>query len=98
MEQNEQALREQLVRAGNRLLESGLVARTWGNLSARLSDTEFLITPSGLAYERLTPEDMAAGCRASGKTSNSSKYTNDKYAKRYEYMPNIMYIHSLETK
>ena len=60
MEQNEQALREQLVRAGNRLLESGLVARTWGNLSARLSDTEFLITPSGLAYERLTPEDMAA--------------------------------------
>ena len=40
------------------LLDKGLIARTWGNISARLSDEEFLITPSGRAYEDLKPEEL----------------------------------------
>lgn len=40
------------------LLRKGLIARTWGNISARLSDEEFLITPSGRAYEDLKPEEL----------------------------------------
>jgi len=47
-----------VVRAGRRLLEAGLAARTWGNVSARLSDTHFVITPSGEAYEDLRPERL----------------------------------------
>lgn len=38
---------EKILEAGRKLLEKGLVSRTWGNISARLSQTQFLITPSG---------------------------------------------------
>ena len=47
--------KELVIRGGKILAESGLIARTWGNISARISDDKFVITPSGLAYETLTP-------------------------------------------
>lgn len=47
-----------VVEAGKKLVESGLIARTWGNVSCRISDTQFVITPSGRAYETLTPEEI----------------------------------------
>ncbi len=44
--------------SGKRLLRSGYVSGTWGNISCRI-DTDFMaITPSGREYESLTPEDM----------------------------------------
>jgi L-fuculose-phosphate aldolase len=42
--------------AGRRLHGEGLVARTWGNLSLRVSADLFVITPSGIAYEHMRPE------------------------------------------
>lgn len=48
-----------LADAGRRLLKAGLVARTWGNLSIKVSDTQFLITPSGRNYETLEAAHMA---------------------------------------
>ncbi|MBU0996089.1 MAG: class II aldolase/adducin family protein [Proteobacteria bacterium] len=42
--------------AGLRLHREGLVARTWGNISFRVNENLFVITPSGIAYEHLTPE------------------------------------------
>lgn len=50
--------RELLVQAGLKLVEQGLVARTWGNISVKISEAEMLITPSGRFYEDLTPSDM----------------------------------------
>jgi len=47
-----------VIEAGKKLIESGLIARTWGNVSARISDTQFAITPSGLPYETLTPDQI----------------------------------------
>ncbi len=47
-----------VIEAGHRLLETGLIARTWGNVSARISDTQFVITPSGRTYDTLTPDDI----------------------------------------
>ncbi len=44
--------------SGKRLLQEGLVARTWGNVSVRVSDTHMVITPSGRPYTELNPEDM----------------------------------------
>lgn len=44
--------------AGLRLLENKLVARTWGNISARIGEGQFVITPSGKFYEDLTESDM----------------------------------------
>lgn len=50
--------REALVKAGLKLMEQGLVSRTWGNISVKVNDTEMLVTPSGKFYEDVTPEDM----------------------------------------
>lgn len=54
----EKEARETIITAGLRLLETGLVARTWGNISARISAEEFVITPSGRAYDSLKTEDL----------------------------------------
>jgi len=51
--------RKVLVAAGSRLLAEGLVARSWGNLSLRLSCSTMAITPSGIPYPDLR-EDMIA--------------------------------------
>lgn len=58
MTYKEKEAREIVIRAGRELLESGLVARTWGNISARVSSTHFVITPSGRAYDTLKPDDL----------------------------------------
>ncbi len=50
--------RRLVLEAGRRLLASGLIVRTWGNVSARISPTRFVITPTGRAYETLKPEDL----------------------------------------
>ncbi len=47
-----------LLKACKELMDSGLIARTWGNVSIRLSKDLFLITPSGRAYETLTASDL----------------------------------------
>ena len=52
------ALREEVVRAGRRLLREGLVARTWGNVSVRAGAEHMLITPTGRAYDRMAPGDI----------------------------------------
>ena len=47
-----------VVKAGRELVKEGLIQRTWGNVSCRISDEEFVITPSGRDYLSLTPEDI----------------------------------------
>lgn len=54
----EKEARMAVLDAGKKLLKEGLVARTWGNVSIRLTDTDMIITPSGRPYEELEPEDM----------------------------------------
>ena len=55
---NEQELRQQIIDACKFLQEKNLIARTWGNVSARLNDKQFIITPSGLSYDLTKPEDL----------------------------------------
>lgn len=50
--------KEIVVEAGKQLVSTGLIARTWGNVSCRISDTQFVITPSGRDYLSLTPDDI----------------------------------------
>jgi L-fuculose-phosphate aldolase len=54
---SEQQLREQIVEAGKRLQERFFVAANDGNISARLPDQRFLITPTGVNKGDLS-EDM----------------------------------------
>ena len=55
---SEEDARRIVIEAGLKLIGNGLIARTWGNISARISKDEFIITPSGLAYESLTPDKL----------------------------------------
>ncbi|KUK36437.1 MAG: L-fuculose phosphate aldolase FucA, partial [Thermacetogenium phaeum] len=49
----------EIVAVGRQLVSKGLVSGTWGNISARLPETDtFLITPSGVPYENLGPQDL----------------------------------------
>ncbi|MEE3420213.1 MAG: class II aldolase/adducin family protein [Lachnospiraceae bacterium] len=50
--------KEEVLKAGLRLVEDGLIARTWGNISARAKEGKFVITPSGRTYDSLKPEDI----------------------------------------
>ena len=50
-------LRQHLVRHANRLQPLGLATGTSGNLSVRV-EGGMLITPSGIAYDTLQPDDM----------------------------------------
>ncbi|NLB27924.1 MAG: class II aldolase/adducin family protein [Clostridiaceae bacterium] len=49
---------EEVLAAGKELVARGLVARTWGNISCRVDEKSFVITPSGSDYARLTPETI----------------------------------------
>jgi L-fuculose-phosphate aldolase len=48
---------EALVATARRTVSEGLVVGTSGNVSVRVGDT-VLVTPSGVPYDRLTPEDV----------------------------------------
>ncbi|MFD0007793.1 class II aldolase/adducin family protein [Streptomyces sp. NPDC127178] len=48
---------EVLVTTARRTVADGLVVGTSGNVSVRVDDT-VLVTPSGVPYDRLTPEDL----------------------------------------
>ncbi|MDD4835010.1 MAG: class II aldolase/adducin family protein, partial [Lutispora sp.] len=52
-------LREEVVKTGVRILETGLVTLTWGNISVKDEDTGYIaITPSGMDYNTTAPDDI----------------------------------------
>lgn len=66
-----------VIKAGLKLVESGLIARTWGNVSCRIDDDFFVITPSGRDYLSLTPDEIVAvrvsDCSYNGNIKPSSE-------------------------
>jgi len=55
---DEIVLRKQILNACKYLIKHKLIARTWGNVSCRLDDKRFIITPSGLAYDKTSIDDL----------------------------------------
>ena len=58
---------ELVAQTGRQLLDMGLVARTWGNISCRIDKTHCAITPSGLDYRQMKAEDTVLLDIESGK-------------------------------
>jgi L-ribulose-5-phosphate 4-epimerase len=57
--ESERTLRAELARFARQMVASGLVRGTSGNISARMPGADrCLITPSGVDYDTLEPEDM----------------------------------------
>lgn len=86
--------KETVVLAGKKLVESGLIARTWGNVSCRISDSHFVITPSGRDYMTLTPEEIVevaiSDCSYSGSITPSSE--KGVHAEVYTQHPEIHFV------
>ena len=47
-----------VVKAGVELVKTGLIARTWGNVSCRIDKETFAVTPSGRDYLSLTSSEI----------------------------------------
>jgi L-ribulose-5-phosphate 4-epimerase len=93
------ALRAELCELHGRLVSSGLVAWTSGNVSARVPGTNLmLIKPSGVEYQDLTPESMVL-CDLDGRPAadggagkgNGLSPSSDTAAHAYVYrhMPEV---------
>ena len=86
--------KELVIKAGIELLNEGLIVRTWGNISCRVSDTQFVITPSGIAYEDLTPEKIVlvnvADCTYDGDIKPSSE--KGIHAACYALRPEVNFV------
>ena len=96
----EREARIQVVSAGKELLRAGLVARTWGNVSARLDEERFLITPSGLDYLQTTEDDLAAYNRVTQEWTGPYKPSSEKgvHTTAYEIFPEANFvIHTHQT-
>jgi len=91
---NELEAKQKVVDAGIRLVSSGLIARTWGNVSCRISDTRFVITPSGRDYLSLTADDIVtvaiSDCSYSGEVKPSSE--KGIHAEVYSHCPDVHFV------
>lgn len=54
----EHKIRSMVVSAGRRIVDTGLAAGTWGNVSARVDENHMLITPSGTDYSNIKTDDI----------------------------------------
>lgn len=53
---NEYEIKKQICEIGKRIYDKGMVASNDGNISVKLSDNEFLCTPTGVSKGFMTPE------------------------------------------
>lgn len=95
-------LKLQVYKANMELPKRGLVTFTWGNVSGIDVETGyFVIKPSGVDYEQLTPEDMVVmdleGNRIEGRYKPSSDTaTHLELYKKYQGIGGIVHTHSPE--
>jgi L-ribulose-5-phosphate 4-epimerase len=93
-------LREQLVGLHAELVRYGLVVWTAGNVSARVHGHElFVIKPSGVAYDELTPGSMVVcdldGNLVDGDLAPSSDTAAHAYVYRHlEHVGGVVHTHS----
>lgn len=83
-----------VIEAGEKLVESGLIARTWGNVSCRVDDKTFVITPSGKPYIGLTPDDIVEVAIDSLEWSGGVKPSSEKgiHAEVYKEYPGAGFV------
>ncbi len=92
---------KELVFEANKLLPKyGLVTFTWGNVSAYDKETGYMvIKPSGVEYDKLTPDDMIVmdlkGNKLEGKLRPSSDTpTHAEIYKKYPDIGGVVHTHS----
>ena len=94
MAYTEAEARKLVILAAHRLVDAGLTARTWGNLSARISDEQFVITPSGLGYDIMEPEDLVVVNISDLSYEGNRKPSSEKgiHADAYRLRPEVNFV------
>lgn len=94
MAYTEAEARRLVVEAGRKLLEKGLVARTWGNVSARVSEACFIITPSGMAYDTMTEDQLVLVDGLDGSWQGERKPSSERgiHADAYRLHPEVNFV------
>ena len=89
-----------VIEAGVQLVRRGLIQRTWGNVSCRVDDNRFVITPSGRDYLSLTPEQIVLVNIADLSYEGEIKPSSEKgiHAQCYALRPEVNFvIHTHQT-
>lgn len=83
-----------VIKAGHMLCEKGLIQRTWGNVSCRIDEKSFAITPSGRDYLSLTPEDIVIVDIDTLSYDGNIKPSSEKgiHAAGYKLRPEVNFI------
>ncbi|MCQ2565266.1 MAG: class II aldolase/adducin family protein [Clostridia bacterium] len=94
MAYTESEARKLVLEAGLELVRKGLIARTWGNISARISETECIITPSGRTYDSLKPEELVKLNINDLSYPGNIKPSSEKslHAKVYQLRPDVDFV------
>ena len=93
-------LKKQVYEANMELPKYGLVTFTWGNVSAIDRESGlFVIKPSGVEYDKLTPEDMVVvdldGKKVEGRYNPSSDTaTHVELYKAFPQIGGVVHTHS----
>lgn len=95
-------IKRQVYEANMELPKRGLVTYTWGNVSQIDRETGYVvIKPSGVDYEKLTPEDMVVMDLDGNKIEGNYKPSSDtathiELYKRYPEIGGVVHTHSPE--
>ena len=92
--------KKEVLLACEELVKLGLVARTWGNISCRIDEKHFAITPSGIGYDRLTPDTIVVVNIDTYQYKGSIKPSSEKkiHASAYKLNPQVNFvIHTHQT-
>ena len=86
--------RREIIDTGIRLLEEKLVARTWGNISARIDADNYLITPSGLDYTSMREEDIVSVNIKTGEYTGINRPSGEKgvHSAAYEVFDDVNFV------
>ncbi len=93
-------LKKQVYEANMELPKRGLVMNTWGNVSGFDRETGcFVIKPSGVAYDELTPDhmvvmDLAMNKREGNYKPSSDTATHAELYKKYPEIGGVVHTHS----
>lgn len=86
--------KQQVIDAGKQLVEQGLISRTWGNVSCRIDNKSFVITPSGKPYETLTPGQIVLVNTETLEYDGDVKPSSEKgvHAEVYKARPAVNFV------
>lgn len=87
-------IKKDILSTGVMLLDMGLVARTWGNLSARIDSNHFLITPSGRNYRDLRGDELVIVNISDGASWGDGKPSSEKgvHSAVYREYPDVNFV------